>query len=150
MEEEIIAWQHNIFLLKLNLPKFKQKLKSARGGLQMTIWSIQLTQRAVLTKKKEKSVQTALFNVSNDLFTCFWFTPVFYFNSPRPVFNTVDNNAEVCPPKLYVVICDVALAWFFPKFPNMSFSVMLGEASSSFVGYCRGLFDVPPNLFTAY
>lgn len=82
MEEEIIAWQHNIFLLKLNLPKFKQKLKSARGGLQMTIWSIQLTQRAVLTKKRRNlckllcSTSPMTFSLASDLLLYSILTPL--------------------------------------------------------------------------
>ena len=68
-------------------------------------------------------------------------------------FDTVDHNVLISHLKNYVGISDVALDWFISYLSNRSFSVRLGEASSS----CAPLFcGVPqrsilsPLLFNVY
>ena len=46
-------------------------------------------------------------------------------------FDTVDHNVLISRLKNYVGISDVALDWFISYLSNRSFSVVLGDVSSS-------------------
>ena len=84
------------------------------------------------------STETALVKVANDLLLAadsglYSILILLYLSS---AFDTVDHNVLISHLKNYVGISDVALDWFISYLSNRSFSVRLGEASSS----CAPLF----------